>query len=117
MLAGYRSDVCLTDDLRFRTKPFSSPDSAFTKIKAFWRPKPNPPETLFSSVESRLKDSVQMDLGQTVRVCVSVQVNLTVHRKFLHPTRLQHHLLTNSQQLLHGLSDVFLLSVECVFYL
>lgn len=58
-----------------------------------------------------------MDLGQTVRVCVSVQVNLTVHRKFLHPTRLQHHLLTNSQQLLHGLSDVFLLSVECVFYL
>lgn len=92
-------NICLTSDLRFRTKPVSSPGaptaytlslnkSDSTKAKAFWSPKPNPPETVFSSVESRLKDSVQMDLGQTVRVCVSVQVYLTVHRKFLHPTRL-----------------------------
>lgn len=59
-----------------------------------------------------------MDLCQTVRVCVSIQVYLTVHRKFLHPTRLQHHLLTNNQQLLQDLSGVFVLSVdECVFHL
>lgn len=59
-----------------------------------------------------------MDLCQTVRVCVSIQVYLTVHGKFLHPTRLQHHLLTNNQQLLHDLSGVFVLSVdECVFHL
>lgn len=69
----------------------------------------------FSSVKSRLKDSVKMNLCQGLRVCVSVQVYLSVHWKFLYPTRLQHHLLAHRQQLLHDLSDVFSLTVdECV---
>lgn len=69
----------------------------------------------FSSVKSRLKDSVKMDLSQGLRVCVSVQVYLSVHWKFLYPTRLQHHLPAHRQQLLHDLSDVFSLTVdECV---
>lgn len=41
-------------------------------------------------VQSRSDDPVQVDLSESVGVCVSAQVDVVVDRKLLHPVRLQH---------------------------